>query len=341
VTRVTAIVLAYGEEPWLDDCVRALAASTGVDADIVLVDNGCAVLGLVDELERSVANLTVVRAPENLGYAGGCNAGASVATGDVLAFVNADAVVRPDALMALADTLRDPAIGLVTASVRLADDPDRLNAAGNPLTIVGVSWAGHLGEPATDHATRRRATVVSGATFACTRQTWDLLGGFDPLHFAYHEDTDLSVRSWQRGLEVVYEPTAVVVHRYEFSRNPRKYYLLERNRLLNLFTLWELRTLLVLLPVLVPFEAAMLLLATKQGWRHQKVDGYRWLWRHRREVRERRRQVQAQRTVPDHEVAQLLTAAITAPNAPVRQSVWLRAVNAFLSGYWAVAERAL
>jgi GT2 family glycosyltransferase len=339
--RVSAIVLAYGAEPWLESCVRSLGESTGVDVDIVLVDNGCTIPGLVEELERTTPRIEVVRPVENLGYAGGCNAGAAVAVGDVLAFINADVVVHADALAALTKTLHDPAVGLVTASVRLADDPDLVNAAGNPLTILGLSWAGHFGEPASDHASRRRAAIVSGATFACRRDTWDLLGGFDPLHFAYHEDTDLSVRCWQRGLEVVFEPDAVVVHRYEFSRNPRKYYLLERNRLLNLLTLWELRTLLVLLPVLVPFELSVLLLSAKHGWRHEKVDGYRWLWRHRHEVRARRSLIQSQRTVPDSVVVRLLTPAINAVNAPPLPPAWMRAVNVVLHGYWAVAERLL
>ena len=38
--RVTAVMLAYGPEPWLADAVGAVLASTGVEVDLVLVDNG-------------------------------------------------------------------------------------------------------------------------------------------------------------------------------------------------------------------------------------------------------------------------------------------------------------
>ena len=69
------------------------------------------------------------------------------------------------------------------------------------------------------------------------------LGGFCEPMFAYCEDTDLSLRCWQRGWRVVLVPDAVVLHRYEFSRNPQKLFLLERNRLLMVLTVYSGRLL--------------------------------------------------------------------------------------------------
>ena len=40
-TRVSAVVLAFGAEPWFERCIHALLGSTGVDVDVVIVDNGC------------------------------------------------------------------------------------------------------------------------------------------------------------------------------------------------------------------------------------------------------------------------------------------------------------
>ena len=122
------------------------------------------------------------------------------------------------------------------------------------------------------------------------------LGGFPDEWFAYHEDSHLSLLAWQRGLRVRYEPTAVVHHHYEFSRIARKSYLLERNRLLNLLTLYQLRTLLVLLPPLVLFELLTLALSVKEGWLVDKVRGYTWIVRHGAVVRKHRQSAQTQRT---------------------------------------------
>lgn len=338
MTRVSVVVLAYGDEPCLDECVTSVLASTGVDVDLVLVDNGCTTPGAVDRL-APLPGVTLVRPAENLGYAGGCNAGAEAATGQVLAFVNSDAVVTPSAIATLVAALDDPHVGLVTGSVRLAEDPTLLNAAGNPLNILGVAWAGHFREPAADHMEPTTVTLISGAAFACRRATWADLGGFDPAYFAYHEDTELSVRCWQRGLEIRYVPDAVVVHHYEFSRNPRKLALVERNRLFNLFVLWERRTLLLLLPALLAFEVAMLGLAVRQGWLPAKIEGYRWLWAHRAHVRSRRALVQRERRVPDRVVARLLTPAITAGN--IELPAGIRVVNAVLTAYWSLVRRLL
>src|SRR5690242_20459746 len=86
---VSAVILAWGDEPVLEEAVDAVLASEGVDVDVVLVDNGCT----SDAVPRlaAVPGVTVLTPGENLGFAGGCNLGASRATGEVLAFVNGDA----------------------------------------------------------------------------------------------------------------------------------------------------------------------------------------------------------------------------------------------------------
>jgi GT2 family glycosyltransferase len=329
------IVLAYGEEPWLDRCLSALA---GEDADLVVVDNGCTRTSLLAEWERR-ARVTVVRPGRNLGYAGGCNAGARAATGQTLVFVNSDAVVQPGAVAELAKAVSQPEVGLACASIRLADEPGRLNSTGNPFHYLGVVWAGHFGEPAGRYDAPADVATVTGAAFAVRREVWDSLGGFAEEWFAYHEDSELSLRAWQRGWRVRYEPAAVVHHHYEFSRNPFKSYLIERNRLLNLLTLYELRTLLVLLPALASFELLMLALSLREGWVAEKLRGYAWIVRHFAAVRRRRRGVQSARLRRDRELAPMWAGRLVFAN--LAAPTGLGAVNAVLDAYWRVARRLL
>lgn len=335
--RVSCVVLAYGPEPLLVECAEAILASTGVDADVVLVDNGCT----TDAVERldGRPGVTVVRPRTNTGFAGGCNLGVQESSGEYVALVNGDAVVEPGALAALVAALADPGVGLASGSLRLYDRPEVMNSAGNPVHYLGLSWAGSLGEPAAEHATPEAITSATGAAVACRRSTWELLGGFWEEMFAYCEDAELSLRTWQQGLAVVYVPDAVVLHRYEFSRNPLKMYLLERNRLLMLLTLYERRTLAVLAPALVGLELAMLAVSVRQGWWRQKVRGWWWLLRHRRTICTRRARVQSARLRPDAELARRLTADFT----PGEESGFRP--NPVLSGgsaaYWWLARRAI
>jgi GT2 family glycosyltransferase len=330
--RVTAVILAYGDEQWLERSVASVLKCVDVDVDVLVVDNGCT-SPAVDAV-RDLPAVTVLRPPVNLGYAGGCNFAAAAATGDYLAFVNSDAEVAPDALARLVAVVDEPAVGLAMGSIRLADDPETINTAGNPLTYFGMSWAGGCHEPAERYPVRRHVTCGSGCCFVIHRHTWQALGGFPDEYFAYHEDSELSLRLWQRGHTVEYVPDAVVLHHYEFSRNPIKWYLVERNRLVLLLTTYQRRSLLLVAPMLAVTEAAMLASALAGGWCASKLRGYGWVWRNRRWVRARRAQLQRERTESDHDLAALYTAEFAARNMPAPPGVGV--FNTVSRAYWAL-----
>lgn len=331
-TRVSAVVLAYGAEPFLEPCVRSLLASTGVDVEVVLVDNGCSD-GTVDRLAgEQIDGLVVVRPGENLGYAEGCNEGARHATGQVLAFVNYDATVRPETLRRLADVASRPDVGIATGSIRLADEPALLNSAGNDIHFLGLSWSGRFRVPAALHAEEQEVTGASGAGMALTCARWEQLGGFDPTFFMYHDDAELSLRCLLAGLRIVYVPDAVVVHRYEFTRNPRKLYLIERNRLIMLLTSFEARTLLLILPPLLVVEASTLALAVREGWWRAKLRAWWWLATHARYLRDRRSRIQGQRRVSDRAVVGRFVARIEPGNYELSPLVGV--LNRGLELYW-------
>lgn len=334
---VTAVMLAYGAEAWLEDAVRAALASNDIETDVVVIDNGCT----SDAVDR-VKGLTGVRVftPDtNTGYSGGCDRGAAEATGAYLAFVNSDAIATPNALSRLVDVASEPGVGLATASIRLADAPDLINSAGNPLHFVGLSWAGGFGEPASRHAERGSVMAGSGCCFVMRRSLWEDLGGFAEEYFAYCEDTELSLRLWQRGLTVEYVPDSVVLHHYDFSRSERKLYLLERNRAILILTTYQRRSLLVLAPALLLTEFLMLGAALLGGWGRAKLDGWRWLWRHRAWLRSRRAVIQNERVVSDAMIFERVTARFNPANVAVPPAVGI--FNAVMSGYWRLARKLL
>jgi GT2 family glycosyltransferase len=334
--RITAVVVAYGDEPLLEPCVKSLLASSGATVDVVVVDNGCTDGG-VDAVRR-LAGVTVAGSGENVGFAAGCNEGVEASSGDIVALVNPDAVAEPDALAALAAVVRDRTVGIATASLRLHDQADAMNSAGNEVHFLGYSWCGGLGRPAADYTQRRDVACASGAAMALTRATWNRLGGFAPEYFAYYEDSELSLRCWQQGLRVVFVPEAIVTHRYAFRREPRKLYLVERNRLIALATLYDARTLAVLAPLLLAMEIAMLGAAVARGWARAKVGGWWWIVRHRRWIAERRARLQGQRVRSDRELAGLFATRIADGNDPIPRV--LEPIDRVLAAYWrAVARR--
>ncbi len=333
--RVDAVVLCWLAEPLLRQSVLALLASEKVDVRVTLVDNGCT----TDDAEflAGVAGVRVLRPGRNLGFSGGCNAGAAIGTAEYLALINADAVVEPGTLARLVEELERPDVGIAAGSVRLADDPALLNSRGNVVHVLGLSWVGGFGE----RETRTGPTDTPGAMGAClmtTRRHWEQLGGFYPGYFAYHEDAELSIRTWQQGLRVVNVPDAICVHQYEFGRNPAKAYLVERNRLLFVLTVWSGRALLLLAPPLLVLEAFTVLIAVRQRFLPAKLRGWAWLWRHRREIRERRRVVRGSVLVPDRDWMRVLSDQLDTPLIGVPPAV-RRPLNRLMHGYWRAVSR--
>lgn len=339
--KVSVVVLGYGPEPYLEACLSALAADLPPDGEILLVDN--AIEGAAHRRAGWPVSVRVLGDGVNRGFAGGCNLGAQESCGDVLVFVNSDAVVRPGAVRRLASVVVDDAsVGLACGCLRLADSPDLVNSVGNPLHFVGITWAGACGEPAADHLLPGEVTIATGGLFAARRTVWERLGGFDETYFAYHEDTDLSIRTWLTGLRVVVEPRSVADHHYEFARNPRKMYLLERNRFLTVLTDYPSSLLLRVLPALVVVEPLLLVLATVQGWAPQKLRAWGWILSHSRYLRQRRRQVQATAagTDPAGCLARRMTGRIEPPMVTAPPGMGL--VNRVLEEYWSrVAGRAV
>jgi len=337
---VLAVVVAYGDEPWLERGVEAILNSTGVEVSVVVVDNGCTDGG-VDRL-RGRRGVTVLEPERNLGFADGCNVGvAAVAPGaaQYVALVNPDTEASATALVRMVEALSDPEVGIATCSLRLADRPDLLNSAGNAFHFLGLSWAGSFEVPAVERSVGCDVAAASGAGMVLRRELWDELGGFVPEFFAYQEDAELSIRCWLSGRRVVYVPDSVIVHRYEFSRTPGKFFLLDRNRLLLVLTVYESRTLALLAPLLLLQELLMFVAAAAQGWLPARVRSVSWLLSNRRFVADRRRSIAATRRRGDAEIAPLMAEVVQPGNHPL--PAWAVRLQWPLVLWWRVVRRAL
>lgn len=333
---VSVVIVAHRSGEALSRSLESVLAARRVHEAIV-VDSGGG--GPEIEAARGLAGVRVVEPGSNLGYGGGCNAGASVARGDVLLFLNPDTVLRPDAVEALAGALADPEVGIAMPRLRLLDDPERLNSAGNVVHLTGLAWPGGYGEPAETVTERCEIPYASGAALAVRAETFRVLGGFAEELFLYQEDLELSWRARLAGLRVVVEPGADVLHAYRYELDPEKHYYLERNRLVFVLTAYSGRLLALLAPVLVATEIALALLARREGWWPEKRRGWAWLLRNRGVLRERRRATQSLRRVPDRTAARFLTARLD----PAMREVPAAAarLEPLVAAYWAVARRLL
>jgi GT2 family glycosyltransferase len=331
---MTVVIVAYATGPALTRCLESLA---GEADEIIVVDNGEGGPEIEDAGDRE--GVRVLSPAENLGFAAGANLGAGHASGKVLIFLNPDTVVAAGSLEQLERRLDDPTIGIAMARLRLLDQPELLNSSGTEVHVSGIGWAGGYGEPAETVSEVREVAAPSGAAMAMRAETFRTLGGFAEELFMYLEDQELGWRARLAGLRVVVDPAADVYHDYEFGRNARKSYFLERNRLVFCLTSYSGRLLLLLSPVLLSIELGMAGLALKEGWLRDKLSGWAWCVRHSRVIARRRRATQGLRKARDRELAGFLTPVFSPAMLPV--PAVLRAANPLVSRYWGLIRRAV
>ena len=211
--EVSVIIVTWNGREHLETCLQAVAAQRGVDAETILVDNGS-----VDETATFVRArfpwVKLVELDSNRGFAGGNNAGAAVATGQYLAFLNNDTSADPDWLRTLRSGL-DEACGFALATSRIVymHDPSVVDSAGDGMTRAGGAFKHMHGGPVSAALQSREVFGACGAAFLMPRALFNELGGFDEDFFASHEDVDLSYRVRLRGFACRYVAEAVVLHR--------------------------------------------------------------------------------------------------------------------------------
>ena len=333
----SVVIVAYDTGAALSRCLESLAAAGDAVLEVVVVNNGRSG-SEIEEAERR-PHVRLVSPGRNLGFAAGCNVGASHARGAVLLFLNPDTVVAPDAVDALAAALGDRSVGIAMPRLRLLDEPGLLNSAGNVVHVSGLAWPGGYRLPADEVRELRDVPYASGAALAVRRDVFEELGGFTDELFLYQEDLELSWKARMRGLRVVLDPRADVYHEYAYALDPEKLYFLERNRLVFVLSAFSARLLLVAAPVLVSVELAMPLLAWRQGWLGKKAAGWAWCVRNARWLARHRRATQRLRRVPDRELAEHLTPVLDPAMVAVPRAV--QALNPLVARYWSLARRVL
>jgi GT2 family glycosyltransferase len=281
--------------------------------ELVVVDNASAD-GTVEAVRQLVPEAVVIETGANLGFAAACNRGAAEATGELLCFLNPDAVVQPDWREAIEAPLRDGRGWAAWQALVTAEGGRIVNTRGGTIHFTGIAWAGGAGEPvATAGGGPAEPAFVSGACLALPRETFAEVGGFPEEFFLYHEDVDLSLRLRLRGGVLGVEGDALVDHDYDFEKGPAKWRYLERNRWATVIRTYPLSLLLLVMPALWATELALVPVSIVCGWFGQKVrawlDVIAWLPR----LLHERRGIQRGRVVGAGEFARGLTPALDSP----------------------------
>jgi glycosyltransferase involved in cell wall biosynthesis len=111
---VSIVIPVYNSAPWLDDCISSVLAQTGVDIEVICINDGSTdgSRAILHRFAESDARVTVLDQP-NSGQSVGRNLGLEAAVGRYIVFLDSDDYWPKDALATLVGHADDEVLDLL------------------------------------------------------------------------------------------------------------------------------------------------------------------------------------------------------------------------------------
>lgn len=225
--KISIIIVNYNVRYFLEQCLHAVRkAAATLDVEVIITDN-CSTDGSVDYLKEKFPETRFILNEKNVGFAKACNQGLSIATGDLILFLNPDTIIAEDSLALSVRFFNDhPDCGAL--GVKMIDGSGKFlreskRSFPSPLTalfkLFGLSalfprsrvfskyHLGHL-----DNDQDHEVDVLAGAYMMIRKKVLDKIGGFDETFFMYGEDVDLSFRIQKAGYKNYYFSGTTIIH---------------------------------------------------------------------------------------------------------------------------------
>ena len=202
--KVSVVVCAYNAAETLDECLTSLERLTYPDFEVIVVNDGSS--DGTGAIARQHPSCRVIDL-DHAGLSAARNAGLAAATGDIVAYTDADVRVDPDWL---------------TYLVQPFASADVVAAGGLSLPPLDSPWMAHCvarapGGPTHVLLDDRTAEHVPGCNLAVRRDALRAIGGFNPIYLRAGDDVDVCWRLQKAGGRIEFVPAALVWHHHRAS----------------------------------------------------------------------------------------------------------------------------
>ena len=249
-TEVSIIIVNYNTSELINDCISSIFDKTeGVTYEIIVVDNNTEKLSEVIDAATD-SRVKLLQLPENVGFGRANNAGAQIASGRNLFFLNPDTILLNNAVKVLSDYLNSN-IDCGACGGNLYDKEmhptmsfhhkmpgifweidDLLNTFPERLIFGKNRWFNFSDHPI-------NVGYIQGADIMISNKLFKKLNGFSEDFFMYYEETDLCRRISHLGYQLVSVPNAKIIHIESASFNGdeafnRKWQMIYNSRMIYL-----------------------------------------------------------------------------------------------------------
>src|SRR5229473_2642350 len=202
--RVSVIVCAYNAADTLEDNLTSLDNLTYPDYEVILVNDGSR--DATGEIAYTHARVRVIDIP-NGGLSAARNVGLAEATGEIIAYTDADTRVDRDWLTFLVQPF-------LTSDVVASGGPNVVPPDDAPMAQCIARAPGGPTHVLLDD---RIAEHVPGCNMAFRRDALLAIGGFNPIYLRAGDDVDVCWRLQARGWKIGFASSALVWHHHRAS----------------------------------------------------------------------------------------------------------------------------
>lgn len=345
--RPSLCIVNYNGAAFLRATLEAAVGQRDRFHEILLVDN--------DSNDDSLAiaagfpDVTAIPLGENRGASAVRNAALGRAGSDLVLLLDSDVRLAPGCADRLVTALAEREAAIAMPRVLYEADQATVQYAAADWHFIGLQ----IIEPkdVADTAVSNRVREIGSVITACCLVDRTKVGRepFDEDFFIYLEDHDFGARARLQGYDVLSVPAARCFHsegtpglsiRALGAYSSRRVFCLIRNRWQFIAKNYSGRSLFVLAPLFVLYEAAQLGMILRKGWFREWAGALGWMARNAPSVLARRREIQAARVRSDREL--MVGGRIPFRDELTAGSVERRAreaLNRVVNSYWRFAGR--
>jgi GT2 family glycosyltransferase len=334
---VTVIIPNYNGKHYLNDCIYSICNQTFEDFEVIIVDNA-SVDGSVEYIKTNFPQIKIIENSSNLGFSKAVNQGAKFSKAKYLAILNNDTIVDSkwlEEFISFTNEYND--FGACQSKILLYECTETVNTVGNEIFYLGQGWSGGYGQVADSYKNIKEVTYCSGASMFIRRDILERVGYFDDEEvFMYHDDLDLGWRLLILGYKNYLIPNSIVYHKYNYSRNHKKYYFVEVSRFVSIIKYYEMKTILLILPAMITLEVGIVLFSILNGWFLDKIKVYLYIISNFLRLLQKRRMIQGRRILSDREISDYFIGEI---NFKELNNFFLQLINPLFNLYWLTIKK--
>jgi len=225
---LSIVIVSWNVKDLLRRCLASVISDQGPairGVEIIVVDNGSSD-GSAAMVREEFPQIRLMANETNVGFTKANNQALAQCRGRYLLLLNPDTEVRPGALGAMVAYMdAHPRVGALGPQLLNPDGSIQSSRRRFPTLATAFLESTILQLWFPDNAVLRRYYVldrpddtvqevdwVVGAAILIRREAWDQVGPLDEGFFMYSEELDWCRRARERGWQVIYLPTAQVVH---------------------------------------------------------------------------------------------------------------------------------